>query len=612
MLIPVILAGGSGTRLWPLSRRHDPKPFLRLPDGGPLVADALARAARVGEGAGLVVCGRDHARRLAELLPAELSWSFLIEPVGRNTAPAILAAALEIRERFGAEAELLALPADHRIVPHERFAADVARARRIAAEGAVVVFGIRPDRPATGFGWIEPGAPWHEGFRIESFVEKPERARAEALLAGGRHLWNAGMFLARAGGLLAAAAQVAPELLAACTAAWREGGRRGEELRLPAEGWSRLPEIAFDHAVMERAAERAVVPASFAWSDIGDFAALAAMVPADGDGNRLSGRALAIGARDCAVFAAERPVVLLGTEAITVADAGDAVLVLGRGAEQRVREAVARLAAAGCEQAETPRTVHRPWGSYTVLEDAPDCKVKRLSVRPGGILSLQRHRRRSEHWTVVRGTAKVRVGERELVLGRNESVDIPAGTLHRLENPGHGCARDDRGADRGLLRRGRHRAPRGRLRPGLSPAQPARRSSSRRASQASPLARSSTGLISQLVRVSASPITQSRWASENRASPAATCSITARLGAVAGELPSSPSEPVLRACSSCSRTWAMRRRASRWGSSPASSGASSASARYSAVTRSCQNSRSASSPARSLPASSSWARSSPS
>lgn len=436
-IIPVILAGGSGTRLWPLSRRLDPKPFLPMPDGSPLIAHALGRA-RALAGEALVVCGRDHAHRIAELAPRGLSLEFLIEPEGRNTAPAVLTAALHRRERGQAGEQLLTLPADHWIEPVEAFLADVEKASELAAEGAIVVFGIRPDRPATGFGYVEVGEPWGRGHRLAAFVEKPDQAKAEGLLRSGRHLWNAGMFQARVETMLALAAELAPEVLHACERAFRERRRTPLGWLLPEGAWREVPDIAFDYAVMERGGSRAVVPASFAWSDIGDYAALAALVPADAEGNRSRGRAYALAARECTVLAGGRPVVLVGTERITVADAGDAVLILAQGQEQRLREAVAALKAAGEETAEVPRTVHRPWGSFTVLEDASDCKVKRLSVRPGGILSLQRHRRRSEHWTVVQGTARVRVGEREFLLGRNESVDIPAGSLHRLENPGPG------------------------------------------------------------------------------------------------------------------------------------------------------------------------------
>lgn len=435
MPIPVILAGGSGTRLWPLSRRLDPKPFLVLPDGQPLIANALRRARALSEQA-LVVCGSEHAHRIAALAPEGLRLRFLLEPVGRNTAPAVLAAALLWSELEEGEEELLILPADHFVSPLEAFLADVEKASELTAEGAIVVFGITPDRPATGFGYIELGARWHRGHHLAAFVEKPERERAERMLASGRYLWNAGMFQARIASLLAQAEALAPEVLRPCREALAE--RRPHPLgwQLPEARWGAVPEIAFDYAVMERGGKRAVVPASFSWSDIGDFAALAALLPADAEGNRCQGRAYAIGARDCTVLGGARPVVLIGAERITVADTGDAVLVVRSGQEQQVRAAVSALKAAGEEAAETPRTVHRPWGCYTVLEDAADCKVKRLSVRPGGILSLQRHRHRSEHWTVVQGVAKVRVGERELVLRRNESIDIPAGSLHRLENPG--------------------------------------------------------------------------------------------------------------------------------------------------------------------------------
>ena len=444
MLVPVILSGGAGTRLWPVSRQAYPKPFMALADGETLLAKTLLRALRVATPAApvLTVTGRDYyvLTRDAYAARAETAGRalpFLLEPVGRNTAPAVLAAALLVQARHGDAATLLVLPADHLIRDLDGFAAAVGQARALAAAGHLVTFGIHPTQPETGFGYIRRGDPLGGGgFAVRAFVEKPDLERAQAYVDSGEYYWNSGMFCFGAGALLAAAAEHAPDLLAgarACLAALADDGRT--TLELPVEAFAALPDISIDYAIMEKAGRVAVVPGSFDWSDIGSWKAISEMDTPDAAGNRLRGAAYVVDAENCYVDAGKRLVAAVGVRDLVIVDTGDAVLVSDREHAQQVKRVVEQLRAEQHEAATYHQTVHRPWGSYTVLEDAPDCKVKRLVVRPGQVLSLQFHHRRSEHWTVVHGTAKVRVGEEEFLLERNQSTYIPMGTRHRLENP---------------------------------------------------------------------------------------------------------------------------------------------------------------------------------
>jgi len=441
MLIPVILSGGAGTRLWPASRRGYPKPFMRLGGQDSLLAQTFLRAAAVADaGEVLTVTGRDyHALTQQVYLPlaAGLRTRFLLEPAGRNTAPAILLAALDIAARFGGAAQLLVLPADHLIADIERFHEDVRAASVLAADGYLTTFGIVPDRPETGFGYIDAGAPITDrgGRLLAAFVEKPARERAEQFVASGHHYWNAGMFCFSAEAVLAQAAESCPDVLAAARACFAAGDPSAEPRNFDAALFAAQPDISIDYALMEPARRRAVVPARFDWSDIGSWEAVSGLGEADADGNRLFGEVVAVDSHDCYVQSDSRLVATVGVRDLVIVDAGDAVLVADRRHSQAVRSVVEQLRERGHSAAQHGATVYRPWGSYTVLEDADDCKVKRLTVNPGGILSLQKHFRRSEHWTVVQGTAKVRVGEREFLLERNQSTYIPTDTLHRLENP---------------------------------------------------------------------------------------------------------------------------------------------------------------------------------
>ncbi len=444
MLIPVILSGGAGTRLWPVSRRTSPKPFIRLPDGESLLAKTLVRALHVADANApvLTVTGREHyflTRDEYARVPGsrQRQLPFLLEPYGRNTAPAVLASAMKLQSDHGDDVHMLVLPADHLIHDLDGFADCVAQARVLAGQDHLVTFGLVPDRPETGYGYIRrgPAISGSDGFRIDRFIEKPDAATAQSFLEGGEHYWNSGMFCFPVGALLAIAARVAPDLLAAVQASLP--AIADETLtELDGDAFARVPDISVDYAIMEPAGEQgAVVPARFDWSDIGSWDALGALIGADGDGNRIAGDAVMVASSGCDVRAESRLVAVLGGRDLVVVETPDAVLVADRGHVQQVKQVVDQLRDRGHDSTELHLTVQRPWGSYTILEDAPDCKVKRLVVKPGQVLSLQLHHRRSEHWTVVQGTAKVRIGDEEFLLERNQSAYIPVETLHRLENP---------------------------------------------------------------------------------------------------------------------------------------------------------------------------------
>jgi mannose-1-phosphate guanylyltransferase/mannose-6-phosphate isomerase len=445
MLVPVILSGGAGTRLWPVSRSAYPKPFMRMGDGESLLRKTLDRALRVvGAGAPvLTVTGRDYyfltRDEYAQHPQADLDrLPFLLEPAGRNTAPAVVLAALHVRQHVGADAQLLVLPADHLIRDLDAFAASAQRASALAADGWLVTFGIRPTHPETGFGYIRMGGAIaeREGREVGAFVEKPDAQTAESYVASGDYVWNSGMFCFRADALIEAAAKTCPDVLAAAERCHAQATSHESPVEFAREAFLTQPDISIDYAIMERAAKVAVVPATFDWSDIGSWKAMSDLeTAADTSGNRVRGQAIVIESENCYIQSDTRMVAAVGVKDLVIVDTGDAVLVSHRERAQQVKLVVERLRAANHAAASVHQTVRRPWGNYTVLEDAEDCKVKRLTVKPGHVLSLQLHHRRSEHWTVVDGVAKVRIGEEEFLLKRNESAYIPMNTVHRLENP---------------------------------------------------------------------------------------------------------------------------------------------------------------------------------
>ena len=442
-MVPVILSGGAGTRLWPVSRRAHPKPFMKLVDGESLAEKTFRRAFNVADGHPvLTVTSRDYffyTRDLYDEVAGEAhEHPFLLEPTGRNTAPAIALAALYLQDRFGPEALMLVLPADHLIRDEQTFQAAVAEARALAARGYLVTFGIHPTHPETGYGYIRKGAriDGSAGFDVAAFVEKPDDETAQAYVDSGDYDWNSGMFCFGAGAFLDALQQHAPEVAEQARACWAEMDGEQHPMEIPLDRFLECPSISIDYAVMEKADNCAVVGGDFGWSDIGSWKAMSELYESDEAGNRIDGKAIMVESRNCFVQGEDRLVAAVGVNDLVIVDTGDAVLVADRDRAQDVKAVVAQLSDLEHEAAEFHKTVHRPWGSFSILEDADDCKVKRLVVKPGQVLSLQMHHRRAEHWTVVRGVAKVRIDDEEFLLKANQSTYIPVETRHRLENPG--------------------------------------------------------------------------------------------------------------------------------------------------------------------------------
>jgi mannose-1-phosphate guanylyltransferase/mannose-6-phosphate isomerase len=442
-MVPVILSGGSGSRLWPVSRRAHPKPFMKLVDGESLAEKTFRRALGVaGKSPVLTVTSRDYYFFTRDLYKdidgQEHGHPFLLEPVGRNTAPAIALAALYVQQILGPEALILILPADHLIRDDGQFQAAVSEARELAGQGYLVTFGVHPTHAETGYGYIRKGKRIGEsgGHEVAAFVEKPDENTAKSYLESGDYSWNSGMFCFSAGAYLEALSQFAPEIAECTRACWDGMDAARQPMEIPLDLFSDCPSNSIDYAVMEKASNCAVVGGDFGWSDIGSWKAMSELYESDEAGNRIQGKAVLVESHDCFVKGEDRLVAAVGVSDLVIVDTGDAVLVAHRDRAQDVKEVVKQLSDMKDEAAEFHKTVYRPWGSYSILEDAADCKVKRLVVKPGQVLSLQMHHKRAEHWTVIKGVAKVRSGENEFLLKPNESTFIPVETRHRLENPG--------------------------------------------------------------------------------------------------------------------------------------------------------------------------------
>lgn len=443
-LHPVLLCGGAGTRLWPLSRKSYPKQFVKLSGEESLYQASARRLTGEGFGSPMVITASDFRfiviEQLAalEIAPAEI----LIEPAPKNTAAAICAAALALHARAPG-ALMLVAPSDHVIPDAADFRATVRAAIPAAEAGQLVTFGIRPNRAETGYGWLELSAPTPdfapEPQPLRSFVEKPDAQTAKALLSSGMHLWNAGIFLFSTHAILEAFAAFAPEVLAATRAAFEAAQSDLSFTRLDPEAWDDLQDISIDYAVMERASNLSVVPYAGGWSDLGDWQSVWREAEADASGTVTAGAATALDCKDTLLQATSgaQELVGIGLSDIVAVAMPDAVLVAHKDRAQEVKQAVAVLKAKSVPQAETLPRDYRPWGWYESLVVGPRFQVKRIVVHPGAALSLQSHRHRAEHWIVVEGAAKVTVDNEVKLVSENQSVYIPHGAVHRMENPGN-------------------------------------------------------------------------------------------------------------------------------------------------------------------------------
>lgn len=440
-ITPVILCGGSGTRLWPLSRKSFPKQFVPLIGNKSLLQLTLERVAQLRPHV-ITVTAEEHRFLVTDTMrAAQVSGSVILEPVARNTTAAMALAALRAKP----EELLLFCPADHHIPDAASFAETVARGVAAANSGAIVTFGVVPSFPSTAYGYIAQGAARADGSQqVAKFIEKPDTSRAQALLLQGDVLWNAGIFLVKADTLLQALRQHAPDILASCETADQRATSERAANAGPETDFVRPERAAFeacrsesiDYAVMERHANICVVPFKGQWSDVGSWTAVADLSEPDTEQNRVFGQGFVHQARNTFIHAPHRPVVALGTHDLLIIDTPDALLVAHRDAAEQVKDVVARLEKANTSQAVVHRRVARPWGWYDTVDVGERFQVKRIGVKPGASLSLQKHHHRAEHWVVVKGTAEVTRGSETFLLSENQSAYIPIGEVHRLQNPG--------------------------------------------------------------------------------------------------------------------------------------------------------------------------------
>lgn len=437
-LVSVVLSGGAGTRLWPASREAHPKPFIKLGDGETLIQKTYTRVKNLGSEV-LTVTNRDYYfMSRDEQNRVDVTGGYLLEPFGRNTAPAIALAAKKVASDYGADAIMLVLAADHLIADQGKFANAVEDASVLAREGYLVTFGIVPTTPETGFGYVEKGTELNKGNAVVRFVEKPDLDKAREYLASGKYLWNSGMFCFKAGVFLDELTKTAPEVASAINACWEAiDPSSGFGLtEIPFDLYKSVPDISVDYAVMEKSNKVAVIPGDFGWSDIGSWTAVRDLVQPDRDQNRATGEVLFVDTHNTFVQSEDRIIAAVGINDLIIIDTPDALLVAHSDKAQEVKKVVAQLKADKHHAYNLHRTVVRPWGTYTVLEEGLGFKIKRIEVNPDASLSLQLHHHRSEHWVVVQGAAKIINGDEEVLIQANQSTYIPAGQKHRLENPG--------------------------------------------------------------------------------------------------------------------------------------------------------------------------------
>jgi mannose-1-phosphate guanylyltransferase len=437
-LLPVVMAGGSGTRLWPLSREMYPKQFLTLEAGQSMLQSTVGRLQGLDVLKPVVICNENHRFLVAEQLRqmGALQGNILLEPVGRNTAPAVALAALQA-SRDGADPLLLVLAADHMIQDTAAFQDAVGKALPLAERGALVTFGIVAQRPETGYGYIRRGKPVAEGaYEVAAFVEKPNLAVAESYLSEGGYDWNSGMFLFRASRYLEALKAHRPDVLAACQSAMADARSDMDFVRVDEAVFRACPDVSIDYAVMEKTRDAVLVPMDAGWSDVGAFAALWEVLPQDEQGNVHRGDVLSHDSRNNLVMSENALVATVGLQDTVVVQTKDAVFVAPRSRASEVKQIVDQLKRAGRTEHQLHREVFRPWGKYDSVDASSRYQVKRITVKPGARLSVQMHHHRAEHWIVVSGTANVTLDGVQHLLTENQSIYLPVGAVHALENPG--------------------------------------------------------------------------------------------------------------------------------------------------------------------------------
>lgn len=438
-LIPVVLSGGTGTRLWPVSREGHPKQFLPLVNESSMLQDTVVRTRGLDTAAPYLVGNDEHRFMLAEQMRAMgvRPGAIILEPAGRNTAPAVALAAFRAVAEFGADALMLVLPADHAIVDNEAFCQAVREACEVAADGYLMTFGIKPTKPETGYGYIKTGNPLKgNALVIEAFVEKPDHERAQSYVDSGDYVWNSGMFLLPAGLYLSELKSKAPAIYEACEAAMNAAVMDLDFCRPDPTAFESSPSDSIDYAVMEHTQLGAVVPLDCGWSDVGAWAALWEIEQGDERGNVSHGDVILAGCDNSYFRSSERLIAGLGLQDVVVVETADAILVSHRDQVQEVKQIVSQLRSEGRSEAALHQRVFRPWGSYETLILSERFQVKRIVVNPGAKLSLQMHHHRAEHWIVVKGTAEVTCEDRVFMLAEDESTYIPLGHKHRLANPG--------------------------------------------------------------------------------------------------------------------------------------------------------------------------------